>query len=235
MHLTLYHLVQSRSQRILWLLEELNLNYNLKIYQKHIYENQHDELKQLNKFAQFPTVLISENEQTSSTVLTETAAIADYLSYVTQQLGIQYLSAQEIIDFYFWKNFSESNFMPNLALKQIFSRIVQRTPFPIHYLAQFFKYAFDQGFLNKTLHQQMQMIEQQLATHTWIAGEHFTIADILLWFPLQACFELDTDFQRYSEIQRYLLQIQSRPAFQTALKKGQWSAPVFQKYWSNAY
>ena len=235
MHLTLYHLVQSRSQRILWLLEELNLDYDLKIYQKHLDKNQQDELKKLNPFAQFPTLLISNNQHSSSTVLTETSAIADYLSYATQQLGIQELQTQQVIDFYFWKNFSESNFMPNLALKQIFSRIVQRTPFPVHYLAQFFKYAFDQGFLNKTLHQQMQMIEQQLSTYTWIAGENFTIADILLWFSLQACFELDADFQQYSEIQHYLLQIQSRPAFQTALKKGQWSAQVFQKYWSNAY
>lgn len=235
MHLTLYHLVQSRSQRILWLLEELNLDYDLKIYQTHLDENQQDELKQLNPFAQFPTLLISDNQHPSSIVLTETAAIADYLSYATQQLEIHGLQTQQVIDFYFWKNFSETNFMPNLALKQIFSRIVQRTPFPVHYLAQFFKYAFDQGFLNKTLHRQVQMIEQQLAAQVWIAGENFTIADILLWFPLQACFELDADFQQYSEIQRYLLQIQSRPAFQTALKKGQWSAPVFQKYWSNAY
>lgn len=53
MHLTLYHLVQSRSQRILWLLEELNLNYDLKIYHTHLDENQNDELKQLNRFAQF--------------------------------------------------------------------------------------------------------------------------------------------------------------------------------------
>lgn len=235
MHLTLYHLIQSRSQRILWLLEELGLDYDLKTYKKHLDENQHDELKQFNPFAQFPTLLIADHQQASPVVLTETAAIIDYLSHKTQQLGIQELQAQEVIDFYFWKNFSETNFMPNLALKQIFSRIVQRTPFPLHYLARLFKHAFDRGFLNKTLHQQMQLIEQQLQTQTWITGETFTIADIQLWFPLQACFELDLDFQQYSAIQRYLLQIQSRPAFQIALTKGQWSAQVFQKYWSNAY
>ncbi|MEG0483489.1 MAG: glutathione S-transferase N-terminal domain-containing protein, partial [Acinetobacter sp.] len=110
MHLTLYHLIQSRSQRILWLLEELDLDYDLKIYKKRLDENQQDELKQLNPFAQFPTLLISENGQASSTVLTETAAITDYLSHTTQQLGIQELQTQEVIDFYFWKNFSETNF-----------------------------------------------------------------------------------------------------------------------------
>lgn len=166
MHLTLYHLIQSRSQRILWLLEELGLDYDLKTYKKHLDENQHDELKQVNPFAQFPTLLIADHQQASPVVLTETAAIIDYLSHKTQQLGIQELQAQEVIDFYFWKNFSETNFMPNLALKQIFSRIVQRTPFPLHYLARLFKHAFDRGFLNKTLHQQMQLIEQQLQTQT---------------------------------------------------------------------
>ncbi|WP_265734889.1 glutathione binding-like protein [Acinetobacter tandoii] len=67
------------------------------------------------------------------------------------------------------------------------------------------------------LRQQIQGIHQHLTTKTWIAGSQFTIADILLWFPLQACTHLATCYVDYPAINRYLLRIQDRPAFQRAL------------------
>lgn len=234
MNLTLYHLKQSRSQRTLWLLEELNLPYDLKIYQQHISENEDDELKQFNPAAKFPTLVLRDDINTIPIVLTESSAIAEYCSHLTQLLGIQKLSHHEIIDYYFWKNFADSSFMQNLTLKQIFTKIVFHTPFPIRILTRLIKRGFDHGFLNQSLEQQLQMIDSQLQNHLWITGEHFTIADILLWFPLKACIELDRKYQQHPEIQRYLAQIESRPAFKTALVKGRWSAQTFQEYWSGA-
>ena len=76
MNLTLYHLKQSRSQRTLWLLEELNLPYDLKIYQQHISENEDDELKQFNPAAKFPTLVLRDDINTIPIVLTESSAIA---------------------------------------------------------------------------------------------------------------------------------------------------------------
>ena len=234
MQLSLYHLTHSRSQRILWLLEELNLPYQLKIYTQHILEHEDAELKQFNPEAKFPTLVMTDLLDQTTTVLTESSAIIEYLSFSTQKFAIQGLNQQEIIDFYFWKNFADSNFMPKLALKQIFYQLVQRTPFPIHILTRLLKHGFDRGFLNHTLAQQLQSIHLQLKNKAWIAGGSFTIADLLLWFPLKACFELHPRYQKFTEIQRYLLQIESKPAFQTALMKGQWSAETFKSYWSKA-
>lgn len=232
---TLYHLKNSRSQRVLWLLEELNLPYQLKIYHQHLLECEEDELKQYNPNAKFPTLVLFDDVQQTQTVLTETSAIVEYCSHQANLYGIQHLNQQEIIDYYFWKNFADSNFMPNLALKQIFKKLVQRTPFPIHIMTGLIKRGFDRGFLNPTLEQQLIMVDSQLQHHEWITGQHFNIADILLWFPLKACVELNQRYQQYPEIQRYITQIESRPAFKTASVKGQWSAQTFSEYWSSAY
>ncbi len=233
MDFTLYHLINSRSQRIIWLLEELKLEYDLKIYHQHIPKKQADELKQYNQFAQFPTLLI-HNDHSPPTVLTESASILEYLSYTFQQFGIAQLDAADHLKFCFWKNFPETNSMPNMALKQIFHQISQQTPLIVRCIPQLLKYGFDRAYLNPLLHQEMQLIEQHLTHHEWVCGTKFTIADILLWFPLNACFHLNVNEQRYVAIHRYLTQIKNRPAFNTALIKGQWSAETFHQYWAKS-
>ena len=59
-----------------------------------------------------------------------------------------------------------------------------------------------------------------------------TLVDILMWFPLLACSQ---NLKQFEHIQRYLQQIENRPAFKTALIKGQWSASTFQTYWTTAW
>lgn len=85
-----------------------------------------------------------------------------------------------LIDDYYWKNFAEASFMPNLALKQIFAQLSLRTPWPVRFILRGIQYAFNQGYLNPLLRQQIQVIHQHLTANTWFAGSQFTIADILL-------------------------------------------------------
>ena len=79
----------------------------------------------------FPTVQIFPDDSTKNIVMSETAAIADYLSHQLNTRGISQLSRQEIQFYYYLKNFAEATFMPDLALKQFFAQIVARTPFPL--------------------------------------------------------------------------------------------------------
>lgn len=223
MQIRLFHLANSRSQRIVWLLEELLLSYELIIYH-------HSNQQSPHPLSKFPTIEIIEQEHT--TILAETSAIVDYLSYVSLQFGQNDLSTQQLQNFYYWKNYCDATFIPDLVLKQIFIQIVQRTPFPVRFISKFLKYGFDQQYLNPSLQRQMQFINQHLENHQWFAGDTFTIADILMWFPLLACTQNINHFQH---IQHYLKQIESRPAFQTALVKGQWSAIKFQQYWTTAW
>ena len=228
---TLYHLANSRSQRILWLLEELELQYQLEICKVDQNNTTYQKLKTLSSNPKFPLLHI-QCSQTQEYFLSETTAIADYLSQNFQKLGLNNLGNEEQIDFLYWKNFAESSFMPNMALKQIFAQIVDQTPLIAKPISMLFKYGFDKGFLNHALEMQMNEVEVQLVNRRWIAGSVFTVADIILWFPLRACIETSLKFQTYPNIQRYLQDLESRPAFQIALKKGQWSESVFQQYWN---
>ena len=235
MHIRLFHKTNSRSQRIVWLLEELKLDYELVFCDNNPSYQSLTHIKHLHRLAKFPTVQIYENNGSDVITLAETAAIADYLSYLFNDLGITQLSQQEIQYFYYWKNFAEATLMPDLALKQVFAAIVTRTPWAVRFVSQCLKFGFDRGYLNHTLNQHLQMMDEHLKDHSYVAGQQFTIADLLLWFPLLACTQSNPAFESLSHIQRYLLQIQSRPAFQRALAKGQWSASTFQSYWSKAW
>lgn len=91
-------------------------------------------------------------------------------------MEISELNLEEVHLYYYWKNFAEATFMPDLALKQVFAAIVARTPFPVRFISRFFKFGFDQGYLNQTLKQHMQMIDAYLQTHSYVAGHQFSIA-----------------------------------------------------------
>ncbi|WP_347018699.1 glutathione binding-like protein [Acinetobacter calcoaceticus] len=227
MQIRLFHLQNSRSQRIIWFLEELGLNYELIIkYHSDVDENKNSP----HQLSKFPTIEIIEQGEFS--ILAETSAILDYLSHLHPQLGQNNLLSQHLQNFYYWKNYCEATFIPDLVLKQIFHQIAQRTPFPIRFIPKLLKYGFDQGYLNQSLQRQMSMIDKHLEHHLWFAGDQFTIADILMWFPLLACSQ---NYSQFKHIQRYLTQIENRPAFKNALIKGQWSASTFNAYWTIAW
>ncbi|WP_075382548.1 glutathione binding-like protein [Acinetobacter pittii] len=227
MQIRLFHLQNSRSQRIIWFLEELGLNYKLTIKDHSGIDKDKNSPHQLSKF---PTIEIIEQGKTS--ILAETSAILDYLSHLHPQLGPNSLLSQQLQNFYYWKNYSEATFIPDLVLKQIFHQIVKRTPFPVRFIPKFLKYGFDQGYLNQSLQRQMSMIDKHLEHHLWFAGDQFTTADILMWFPLLAC---SPNYRQFKHIQRYLTQIENRPAFKNALIKGRWSASTFKAYWTTAW
>lgn len=227
MQIRLFHLQNSRSQRIIWFLEELGLNYKLTIKDHSGIDKDKNSSHQLSKF---PTIEIIEQGKTS--ILAETSAILDYLSHLHPQLGPNSLLSQQLQNFYYWKNYSEATFIPDLVLKQIFHQIVKRTPFPVRFIPKFLKYGFDQGYLNQSLQRQMSMIDKHLEHHLWFAGDQFTTADILMWFPLLAC---SPNYRQFKHIQRYLAQIENRPAFKNALIKGRWSASTFRAYWTTAW
>ena len=122
--------------------------------------------------------------------------------------------------------------MPNLALKQVFQHIKQQTPLLVRIVSLAFQGAFNHAYLNPELHRQLKEIDTHLNTHAYFAGDVFSYADILMWFPLYATSYATPQFAQYQAIQHYFTQIQSRPAFNAAMARGQWSASYFEHYWS---
>lgn len=216
----LHHLQNSRSQRILWLLEELELSYELKFY---------DAAQATQSKLKFPTLDIQEGEQTRQ--LNESSAIVEYLCQRQQKLMVQ-PDHTEYWNFCFYKNYSDASLMPNLALKQVFQHIKQQTPLLVRFVSLTFQSSFNHAYLNPELHRQLKKIDTHLRTHAYFAGDVFSSADILMWFPLYAAHYATPQFSQYSAIQAYINQIQSRFAFNAAMARGQWSASDFEHYWS---
>lgn len=223
----LYHLRNSRSQRLIWLLEELGCNYVL------IEGSDIDTSKLPPEVLplKFPTVVITHGESTIH--MTETSAICEYLCTQVQSPLLPLNNTEALPDFLFWKNFAEASFMSNLALKQVFRQIVINTPLPFRPVSWMFQKSFNKMYLNQAIKEQLGRFEGHFAKNTWLA-EEFSIADILNWFPLEACRIAYKDDFKYSNIQAYLKRIQKRPAFQTALIRGNWSEVEFSKYWGDS-
>lgn len=225
--LQIFHLQNSRSQRIIWLLEELQIEYSLHFAS----DEKSKELLATVAPLKFPTLTFQTEK--SFYVLSETSAIADFL--VSQPEGILKVPPEtqiEFLDYVFWKNYADASLMPNVALKQIFAQIKQKTPLPFRPISWVLQQTFNKAYLDAEIHGQLKRINEHLSCNEWIAGSSFTVADILMWFPLEACNCFTLDMDHYSHIQRYLKQIQDRPFFQTALNKGKWSNEEFLHYWN---
>ncbi|MDD2944350.1 MAG: glutathione binding-like protein [Acinetobacter sp.] len=213
----LHHLQNSRSQRIVWLFEELNLEYEIAFY---TLETSKD------KKLKYPTLDIQENKHR----LTESSAIAEFMCDGQQRLTIE-KDNLNYWDFCFYKNYADASLMPNLALKQIFQQIKIQTPLPVRFIPFALQKAFNGVYINPELKKQLDQIDGHLSEHTWIAGKEFSYADILLWFPLHCAEFAYPYFSEYKNLNRYLKQIGDRTAFKTAIERGQWSSELFKKYW----
>jgi len=112
MYICLFHKTNSRYQRILWLLEELQLDYEVIFCDANIPTQKLVPLQSNDPPTKFPTVQIFHNDLTEVMTLSETAAIADYLSHQLNALGLSLLSGQEAHLYFYWKNFDEATFMP---------------------------------------------------------------------------------------------------------------------------
>lgn len=221
----LYHLHNSRSQRIVWLLEELNCRYKLLESPEIIEPTLPAEVLPLK----FPTLKYFDAEGTL--YLTETSAICDFLSQKHKALLPEIKSSSALANFTFWKNYADASLMQTLVLKQVFKQIVLNTPFLFKPISLMFKHSFNSMFLNKELAQQLKRIEAHLKTNAWMCGSEFTVADILIWFPLEAAM-VGVEVQDYPRISAYLDRIKLREPFIKAAKQGNWSADEFNKYWT---
>lgn len=226
MKLRLYHLANSRSQRIVWLLEELQADYNLVFSDEVVLTDLPNSVLPLK----YPTLSVKtlQNEY----VLTETTSVAEFLvSHFNLKLAVNSSCPNAFLNYLFWKNYSDASLMPNVALKQIFAQITQKTPFIFRPISWSFKLGFNKGYLDSAFKEQLQRVNDHLENNHWISGPNLTIADILMWFPLEACMQF-SNTDSYTHLKRYMEQIHQHPSFQKALQKGRWSSGEFERYWN---
>lgn len=202
MSLIVHHLENSRSQRILWLLEELGLPYSVRRYER---DKQTmlapPELKRIHPLGKSPVI------QDGDTVVAETAAIVEYLvERADGRLGAP-AHREDALRYRFYLHYAEGSLMPPLLVKLVLTRV------PL-----FGKIA--QKKFQPMIDVHLDYIESELAQRPWFAGDAFTAADVMMSFPLEAGVARAGATQGRPHIAAWLEKIHARPAYQAALAAG---------------
>lgn len=216
--ITVHHLNNSRSQRILWLLEELGLPYEVRRYQRDPQTLLAPAaLKAVHPLGKSP--VITEGDIT----VAESGAIVEYL---LEAHGLGRLrppaGTPEARRFSYWLHFAEGSAMPPLLLKLVFQRIrTAPMPFFAKPIARGIAAKVLEGFVEPNLQAQLAYMEAELAQRPWFAGEDFTAADIQMSFPLEAAAQRSgLTPERTPHLSDWLARIHARPAYQRALAQG---------------
>ncbi|KAL3455714.1 glutathione S-transferase [Aspergillus heterothallicus] len=203
MPLTIHHLGVSTSERILWLCEELSIPYNLKTYKRAPLLAPRD-LKSLHPSGTAPVI------QDGAVTLAETGACIEYIAH-KHGGGRLFLppSHANYADFLYWFHWTNATLMANI------SRIMTLKMAGLDAENQMVKYSQDR--LDKAL----KILDDRLASNTWLAGEEFTAADVMMVFPLTtgryfASFSLGA----YPNILAFLKRVGEREAYRRAMQKG---------------
>jgi len=217
MSLVVHHLNNSRSQRVLWLLEELELPYEIRPYQrdpKTLLAPR--ELKAVHPLGKSPVLTDGD------TVVAESGAI---IEYVLDRHGGGRLrpphGTPEALRFTYWLHFAEGSAMPPLLMKLVFDKVLSAPmPFFARPVARAIAGQVLKGFVMPNLTQQLDFMEAELASRPWFAGDAFSAADIQMSFPLEAASQRAGLDASRPHLMRFLERIHARTAYHRALQRG---------------
>ena len=215
-----HHLNNSRSQRVLWLLEELGLDYQVKRYERDAKTMlAPPELKSVHPLGKSP--VITDDGQDGGTVA-ESGAIIEYL---VERYGHGRLipppGSAERLRYTYWLHYAEGSAMPPLLLSLVFSRVRESpAPFFIRPVVRGIADKVMNSFVQPQLKTHLDFMEAELGKWQWFAGEQFSAADIQMSFPIEAAASRGGLDGSRPRLMAYLQRIHARPAYQRALEKG---------------
>ena len=212
-----HHLNNSRSQRILWLLEELGLPYEVKRYQRDAKTMlAPPELHTVHPLGKSP--VITDGDLT----IAESGAIVEYLAdkYGAGKFAPA-AATPERLRYTYWMHFAEGSAMPPLLMKLIFDRIESGPmPFFAKPIARAIARKGKSGFVQPNIDRILDYMESELGRHAWFVGEQFSAADIQMSFPLEAASARGGLDEKRPKLWAFLKNIHARPAYLRALDKG---------------
>ncbi|MEQ8749963.1 MAG: glutathione S-transferase [Amphiplicatus sp.] len=213
-----HHLNNSRSQRVLWLLEELKLDYDIKHYERDKTTMlAPPELKKIHPLGKSPVI------EDGGLVIAETGAIIEYI--VETHGGGRLTPARgslEFLRYRYWLHFAEGSAMPPLLLKLFFVRIKEaKMPFFAKPIAKSIADRALSSFIEPNLKAQLDYLEGELGKSEWFAGPEFSAADVMMSFPLEASAQrAGLTAKTYPKLAAFLEKIHARPAYKRALERG---------------
>ena len=217
--ITVHHLNNSRSQRILWLLEELGLPYEIRRYQRDAKTMlAPPELLQVHPLGKSPVIT------DGAVTVAESGAIVEYLLDTHGEAsGLRPAKGGDDYRRYlYWLHFAEGSAMPPLLMKLVFMRI-KSTPMPffVKPIARGIADKVLASFVDPNLARQMAFMESALATRPWFVGDRLTAADIQMSFPIEAANQrAGLSPAKTPRLLDWLARAHARPAYQRALERG---------------
>lgn len=202
--LVVHHLNNSRSQRILWLLEELGIEYEIKYYERDAQTMlAPPSLRQVHPLGKSPVITDSDITVAESGALTE---------YIINHYGngklIPAPDTKERLRYTYWLHYAEGSAMPPLLMDFIFNRFgLGDSEAVTAFVAPQIKLHYD-------------YIESELQKSTWFAGSEFTACDIQMSFPLELLASQPGQIESRPKIKEFIDRIHTRPAYKRALERG---------------
>ncbi|HUS32241.1 MAG TPA: glutathione S-transferase [Kofleriaceae bacterium] len=211
--LTVHHLENSRSQRVLWLLEELAVPYEIVKYARDPKTSLGPpELQKIHPLGKSPVIT------DDGTTVAESAAI---LEYVAEKYGngklIPAKSSPEYQRYRYFMHYAEGSVMPILLVKLI-TRRLREAPGVAKLVGKAVAGKLDAAFVKPNVDRHVPFIANELGSRPYFCGAELTLADIQMSFPMEAIAARIPDAPKV--IHDYVARIHGRPAFKAALDKG---------------
>jgi glutathione S-transferase len=220
--ITLHHLNNSRSQRIIWLLEALDVEYTIKHYQRDQQTSLAPaELREIHPLGKSPVITDGDK------VIAESGLIIEYLceTYGNNQAFMG--NDENRWDVKYWLHYSEGSLMPLMVMKLVFEKIKSAPkPFFIKPIANAIVDKGMAGYAGPNIIKNVAYIEQHLAKNNKIGNDYMcgtqpTAADFQMIFPLEALVAKQQDIaEKLPNIYAYVKRIHALPAYQKALTAG---------------
>jgi len=199
--ITIYHLSTSRSERIVWLMEELGIEYRIERFQRESTGAAPEAMKGIHAIGKAPVI------RDGDTVLAESGAIVEYIlqRHASGRLAIA-SDAPGYARYVYWLHFAEGSLMSLMLIALVLSRIPEARASPVR------------SRVLTRMTQMLGFVDAELGEGPYFAGPDFTAADIMMVFPFTTMrLFLEYDLAPYANILAYLERIQARPAYQKAM------------------
>ncbi len=214
--LTLHHLENSRSHRILWLLEELGVKYEMKFYERDpATKMAPPELREIHPLGKAPVVTDGDN------TLAESAAI---IEYIVDRYGEGRLRPEtdtpEYLRYQYWMHYAEGSAMTPILLKVILGEFARQAPLVARPVMKLVANMADKEYLDGQLALHMKYWEGELEDRSYFVADEFTAADIQMIYPLEGALAATATPEEYPNLLDLVERLRGREAYQKAVEVG---------------
>ena len=200
--ITIYHLSASRSERIVWLMEELGLPYKLESMQREPTGAAPPAYKALHALGKSPVI------RDGGLTLAESGAIVEYIvnRHAGGRLGVR-VDSPDYPRYIYWMHFAEGSLMTLMLIALVLQRVPEASESPVRVR------------IRDRLAQMLAYVDAELQGRNWFVGPDFTAADVMMAFPFTTMRKyLEYDLAPYANIAAYLERIATRPAYKKAME-----------------